>query len=106
MSAALVGLSKSEGFAGILPSFFIPSLLRQAMALAAPITVRRFSMASSAVVVFVLLTATSNVRPSLTSQHYMGLIELLVVVCEAIVCRMGSGYGAADIAACSCGHVL
>ncbi|KAL0662574.1 hypothetical protein Bca4012_099411 [Brassica carinata] len=45
------------------------------------------------VVVFVLLTATSNVRPSLTSQHYMGLIELLVVVCEAIVCRMGSGYG-------------
>ena len=47
MSAALVGLSKSEGFVGILPSFFIPSLLRQAMALAAPITVRRFSMASS-----------------------------------------------------------
>ncbi|KAF2615290.1 hypothetical protein F2Q70_00007263 [Brassica cretica] len=45
------------------------------------------------VMVLVLLTVTSSVRPSLTFQHYMGLIELLVVVCEAIVCRMSSVYG-------------
>ncbi|KAF3494804.1 hypothetical protein DY000_02054169 [Brassica cretica] len=27
---------------------------------------------------------------SLTSQHHLGLLELFVVVCEAIVCRLGS----------------
>ena len=45
------------------------------------------------VVVLMSLTVTASVRSSLTSQHYMGLVELLVVVCEAIVCRLGSDYG-------------
>ncbi|WZZ38014.1 hypothetical protein YC2023_034273 [Brassica napus] len=53
--------------------------------------------------VLVLLTVTSSVRPSLTSQHYMGLIELLVVVCEAIVCRMSSVYGVRKL---RCGRSL
>ncbi|CAN6930925.1 unnamed protein product [Brassica oleracea var. botrytis] len=39
------------------------------------------------VVVLVSLTVTISVRSLLTSQHYLGLLELLVVVCEAIVCR-------------------
>ncbi|CAG7895427.1 unnamed protein product [Brassica rapa] len=45
------------------------------------------------VMVLVSLTVTACVRSSLTSQHYMGLFELLVVVREAIVCRLGLGYG-------------
>ncbi|KAF3552421.1 hypothetical protein DY000_02008920 [Brassica cretica] len=45
------------------------------------------------VMVLVSLTVTACVWSSLTSQHYMGLLELLVVVCEAIVCRLGSDYG-------------
>ncbi|KAL0646834.1 hypothetical protein Bca4012_045125 [Brassica carinata] len=45
------------------------------------------------VMVLVSLTVTACVWSSLTSQHYMGLLELLVVVCEAILCRLGSDYG-------------
>ncbi|CAF2171469.1 hypothetical protein BRARA_G01713 [Brassica rapa] len=45
------------------------------------------------VVVLVSLTVTISVRSPLTSQHYLGLLEPLVVVCEAIVCRLGSVYG-------------
>ncbi|KAL0658670.1 hypothetical protein Bca4012_079255 [Brassica carinata] len=63
------------------------------MALAAPVSVRRFSDGYGRVMVLVSLTVTACVRSSLTSQHYMGLLELLVVVCEAIVCRLGSDYG-------------
>ncbi|KAG5411634.1 hypothetical protein IGI04_007953 [Brassica rapa subsp. trilocularis] len=48
------------------------------------------------VMVLVFLTVTACVRSSLTSQHYMGLLELLVVVREAIVCRLGSDYGVID----------
>ncbi|WZZ20758.1 hypothetical protein YC2023_122145 [Brassica napus] len=51
------------GFGWELALFFISCLLVQAMALAAPVS------------------------------HYMGLLELLVVVREAIVCRLGSDYG-------------
>lgn len=40
------------------------------------------------VVFLVSLTATSSVRPSLTSQHLTGLFELHAVVRVAIVCRM------------------
>lgn len=43
------------------------------------------------VVVLVSLTATSSVRPSLTSQHLTGLFELHVVVHVAIVCKMEYG---------------
>ncbi|KAG5378664.1 hypothetical protein IGI04_026506 [Brassica rapa subsp. trilocularis] len=39
------------------------------------------------VVVLVSLTVTISVRSPLTCQHYLGLLEPLVVVCEAIVCR-------------------
>ena len=45
------------------------------------------------VMVLVSLTVTISVRSPLTSQHYLGLLEPLVVVCEAIVCRLGSVYG-------------
>ncbi|CAN7049424.1 unnamed protein product [Brassica rapa subsp. trilocularis] len=45
------------------------------------------------VVVLVSLTVTISVRSPLTCQHYLGLLEPLVVVCEAIVCRLGSVYG-------------
>ncbi|KAL0642453.1 hypothetical protein Bca4012_040743 [Brassica carinata] len=45
------------------------------------------------VMVLVSLTVTACVLSSLTSQHYMGLLELLVVVCEAIVCSLDSDYG-------------
>ncbi|KAL0762104.1 hypothetical protein Bca101_078254 [Brassica carinata] len=81
------------GFGWKLALFFIPYLLVQAMALAAPVSVRRFSDGYGRVMVLVSLTVTACVRSSLTSQHYMGLLELLVVVCEAIVCRLGSDYG-------------
>ncbi|CAN6912123.1 unnamed protein product, partial [Brassica oleracea] len=86
-------LSNSVGFGWKLALFFIPYLLVQAMALAAPVSVRRFSDGYGRVMVLVSLTVTACVRSSLTSQHYMGLLELLVVVCEAIVCRLGSDYG-------------
>ena len=45
------------------------------------------------VMVLVSLTVTACVRSSLTSQNYMGLLELFVVVCEVIVCRLDSDYG-------------
>ncbi|KAG2243345.1 hypothetical protein Bca52824_094810 [Brassica carinata] len=45
------------------------------------------------VMVLVSLTVTACVRSSFTSQHYMGLLKFLVVVCAAIVCRLGSDYG-------------
>lgn len=41
------------------------------------------------VVVLVSLIAASNARSSLTSQHFIGLLEPLVVVCGAVVCRFG-----------------
>ncbi|KAF2554098.1 hypothetical protein F2Q68_00037216 [Brassica cretica] len=45
------------------------------------------------VMVLVSLTVTACVRSSFTSQHYMDLLKFLVVVCAAIVCRLGSDYG-------------
>ena len=51
------------------------------------------------VVVLVSLIVTSNVRSSLTSQHFIGLLEPLVVVCGAVVCRFGLWLGIAEVAA-------